>query len=131
MKQTTEFFGAGFATVNGYAEAKKDGKIDGNDIQFALPLIFKWQEAVKDLTFATEASNATPASIDKMFDDVHGELSSSNMTGDFKYAFTNSVKGYYCTYWGISNTSFQAGKLAALAEVKKRGAAAVLAEAGL
>lgn len=131
MKQTTEFLQAGFASVNGYAEAKKDGKLDGNDIQFVIPLFFKWQTGVQGLTFPQDAAKATPAAIDAAFVTASQELTSSNITPNFKYGFTQAMKGYYTTYWLISNVSFQAGKLAALEDVKKRGATAVLAEAGI
>ena len=131
MKQTTEFLQAGFASVNGYAEAKKDGRLDGNDIQFVIPLFFKWQTGIQDLTFPQDAAKATPQAIEAAFVTASQELTSSNMTANFKYGFTQAMKGYYTTYWLISNVSFQAGRLAALAEVKQKGATAVLAEAGL
>ena len=131
MKETTEFLQAGFASVNGYAEAKRDGKLDGNDIQFVIPLFFKWQTGIQNLTFPQDAAAATPAAIEAAFVTASKELTSSNMTANFKYGFTQAVKGYYTTYWLISNVSFQAGRLAALEEVKKKGATAVLAEAGL
>lgn len=131
MQQTTEFFQAGFASVNAYAEAKKDGKLDGNDVQFVIPLFFKWQTGIQNLTFPQDAAKATPQAIEAAFVTASQELTSTNMTPNFKYGFTQAIKGYYTTYWMISNVSFQAGRLAALAEVKQKGATAVLAEAGI
>ncbi len=130
MKETTEFLRAGFKTVNAYALAKADGKLDGTDLQFALPLVFTWQEGIKDLRFAQEAAAATPAQIDAAFNTASTELGSA-IDPNWKYAFTTAAKGYYATYWGISNTAFQAGRLAALKEVKAKGAEAALKAAGL
>lgn len=124
MKETTEFLRAGFKTVNAYALAKADGKLDGSDLQFALPLVFSWQEGIKDLRFAQEAAAAAPADIDAAFAEAGKELTA--VTPEFAYAFTNSAKGYYTTYWGISNTAFQAGYAAAVKAVKARGADAVI-----
>ena len=126
MKQTTEFLVAGFKTVNAYALAKKDGKLDGSDLQFALPLVFAWQEGIKDLTFAQDAAGASPSDIDIAFETASRELTAVNP--NWAYAFTNAAKGYYCTYWGIATTSFQAGYLAALRAVEARGLKAVKAE---
>ena len=126
MKETTEFFQAGFFSVNSYAEAKKDGKLDGNDIQFLLPLFFKWQAGIKNLKFAQEAATATPAQIDAAFDTAAREMTSAALTPEFKYAFKKAAHGYYCTYWGLTKEAFEAGRRAALLEAKQIGVAEAL-----
>ena len=96
-----------------------------------IPLFFKWQTGIQNLTFPQDAAKATPQAIEAAFVTASQELTSANMTPNFKYGFTQAIKGYYTTYWLISNVSFQAGRLAALEEVKQKGATAVLAEAGI
>ena len=116
MKETTEVFVAGFKTINAWVLANKDGKLDGNDLQLALPLIFSWQAGIKDLRFASETAAATPANIDAMFNLCEQELTA--LTPENRYAITNSIKGGYVAYWGLAKASFQAGQQAVVKRLK-------------
>ena len=108
MKETTELLTAIFKTVNSIKLAMADKKIDVNDLQYLLPLIFTWQEGVKDLTFAQEARTATPEQIDQAFAAAGKELTA--YPDAFRYALITSVKGYYTTYWMASREGFEAGQ---------------------
>ena len=111
MKETTELLQSAFKTVNTIALIRADGKIDVNDVQHLIPLIFSWQAAIKDLKFASEAQAATPAQVDAAFATAAKELIS--VDSNFAAGFTNAAKGYYYTYWLAVRQGFEAGLAAA------------------
>lgn len=125
MKETTELFVAAFKSVNTASLVMADKKLDPNDLQYILPLVFSWQAAIKDLTFAQEASKATGAQVDAAFATAAKEL--TNLAADTAVGVTNAAKGYYSTYWLAVKDGAAAGKSELLAEIKAFGLPAVLA----
>jgi hypothetical protein len=118
MKESTELFVALFKTVNSIVLAAADKKIDANDIGLIIPLIISWQAAIKDLTFAQEASNATATDIETMFNTAAKELNA--LPADVRYAVINIAKGGYIGYWLAARKGFEAGYSAAIAAANVR-----------
>lgn len=114
MKETKELLAALFQTVNAIALASKDGKLGTDDIAMLIPLIFAWQEAVKDLRFAGEAANAKPADIDNLFSDTDGQLSA--LHPETRYGIVTLTKGAYVGYWLGTKKGFEAGFKAAVTQ---------------
>lgn len=125
MKETTELFQAIFRTANSVKLAAADKKLDKNDLQHIIPIIFGWQAAIEDLIFYQEATKATGALIDAMFATAAKELSA--FSDDSKTAIVNLTKGVYSTYWVAVKAGSAAGKAEILAEIKAKGLPAVLA----
>lgn len=125
MKETTELFQAVFRTANSVKLAAADKKLDENDLQYILPIVFGWQAAIKDLIFYQEAVKATGALIDAMFATAAKNLSA--FSDDTKTAIVNLTKGVYSTYWVAVKGGAAAGKAELLAEIKAKGLPAVLA----
>lgn len=120
MQSTLELIKALFASINSAYLIMADKKLDGSDLAFILPLIFKWQEGIKDLTFAKDAANATEDSIENLFKLASVELNA--VPTKQRYAIVNMVKGYYCTYWIIAGHTVNA----MIKEIDKHGPAAVI-----
>ena len=116
MKETTELFGAVFATLNTVKTAASDGKLDLQDLPLLLPLIFDWQKAIQNLTFAQEARAATPDMIDAAFATAGRKLTA--WTPEQAAGFVNLLKGLYYGYWLAANAGFDAGFNEATAKAK-------------
>lgn len=124
MQSTLELIKALFASITAAYNIKADDEVDGNDLVFVLPLIFKWQEGIKDLNFAIEASRATPEGIDAMFDIAAKEELGTIIPEKIRYAIKNMAKGYYVTYWVTAGHTAEA----MVRELKKHGEGAFIAK---
>jgi len=115
MKETTELLSAVFATINTAKIAAADGKLNLEDFSLLLPLIFDWQKAIQNLTFAQEARNATPQAIDIAFDTASQKLTAWDNYQ--KFALTQLLKGLYSGYW----LAVRHGAAQAIAELEAAG----------
>lgn len=106
MKQTTELISAVFSTLNTVKLAGADGKLGIDDLSLLFPLIFEWQKAIQDLTFAQEARTATTGEIDQAFAIASGKLSA--WTPEQKTGFVAIAKGMYYGYWLAANAGYEA-----------------------
>ena len=106
MKETTELLTAIYSTLNTVKIAAADGKLDLQDLSLLLPLIFTWQKAIQNLTFAQEARSATPDTIEAAFNSAAQSLTA--WTPEQKYAFTQLLKGLYSGYWLAANAGYNA-----------------------
>ena len=120
MQQTRELLVAIFKSINSYVAARADGKFDEKDLGFLIPLFFAWQAAIKDLRFAGEAKDATPASIEAMFAEA-ADQELTAVSSRTKFIILNMFKGAYVTYWAIAVPAFEAGARYALDVVKLEG----------
>jgi len=112
MKETTELLSAIFATLNTVKVASADGKLDIQDLALLLPLIFDWQKAIQNLTFAQEARAADTTAIDRAFADASAKLTA--WTPAQKTGFVAIARGMYYGYWLAANSGYEA----AIAEVR-------------
>lgn len=104
MKETTELLSAIFSTLNTVKLAAQDGKLDIQDLPLLLPLIFDWQKAIQNLTFAQEARAATPDMIDAAFATAGRKLTA--WTPEQAAGFVNLLKGLYYGYWLAANAGY-------------------------
>ena len=114
MKETTELISAVFNTLNTVKLASADGKLGIEDLALLLPLIFDWQKAIQNLTFAQEARAADTTTIDKAFQDAAAKLTA--WTPAQKTGFVAIARGMYYGYWLAANSGYEAA-LASIVEV--------------
>lgn len=108
MKETRELGLALAGTLNSVAQANADGKLDLADLQYFFDDIFKWQEAIKDLTFAQEAALSDEADVEILFKDVRGQLNAFN--SEISYDIATGLKGIYCIYRLAARAGWNAAK---------------------
>lgn len=107
MKETTEFLEALTGTVNSGFQAAADGKLGVEDIAFFFDDISRWQEGIKNLTFAQEAAKSTPEGVENAFAAANAQM--GNVPPALRYDITNALKGFYSLYrLGVAHGKQQA-----------------------
>lgn len=110
--QSKEFVVALNQTINAGNQMLADGKIDGNDFSYLLPVIPAWIEGIKGLVIKSEAEVMTDEELADMF--ASGRQQLYSIKTEDATDIINMQQGIFSIFRLAYRKGYQAGQLSAL-----------------